>query len=165
MNSNATTSRARNLFALLGWVLLCFAVAGVGSRFTTASLRDWYPGLRKPALTPPGWIFGPVWSALYVMMAVAAWLVWRRRDRRGARSALGIFVFQLAVNAAWSPLFFGLRSPLAGMLDIAVLWCAIVAAAVAFSKIDRLAAWLLAPYLAWINFAGYLNVAIWRLNA
>jgi benzodiazapine receptor len=164
MKPNTGNSRTLNLLSLCGWTLLCFAVAGIGSWFTTASLNEWYPDLRKSTLTPPGWIFGPVWSVLYLMMAVAAWLVWLRRDCSGARAALIIFVLQLAINAAWSALFFGLRSPLAGMLDIAALWCAIVATVIVFAKINRPAAWLLAPYLGWVTFAGYLNAAIWLLN-
>jgi tryptophan-rich sensory protein len=165
MKLEASNSLVRDALGLCGWILLCFAVAGIASRFTAMSLRDWYPGLRKPALTPPGWVFGPVWSALYLMMAVAAWLVWLRRDRPERRRALAIFVFQLAVNAAWSGLFFGLKSPLAGLLDIAVLWCAVLAAAIAFAKINQAAGWMLAPYLGWVAFAGYLNAAIWLLNA
>ncbi len=155
---------ARSVLGLVAWIALCFGAAGIGSWFTTMSVRDWYPTLEKPMLTPPGWVFAPVWSALYLTMAVAAWIVWRRRYRPGARRALGLFIFQLALNAGWSGLFFGLKSPLAGLLDVAVLWCAILMTIVAFSKTSRAAAWLLVPYLLWVLFAGYLNAGIWLLN-
>lgn len=155
---------ALSMLGLLGWIALCFAAAWIGSWFTTMSLRDWYPALAKPTLTPPGWVFAPVWSALYLTMAVAAWMIWLRRYRPGARRALGLFIFQLALNVGWSGLFFGLKSPIAGLLDIAVLWCAILTTIVVFSKTSRAAAWLLVPYLLWVSFAGYLNAGIWLLN-
>jgi benzodiazapine receptor len=111
-----------SLFVLALFVAVCLAVGGLGSIFTPVSVRDWYPMLQKPLWTPPSWLFGPVWTALYLMMAVAAWLVWRKQGLVSINCALGLFALQLAINAAWSPLFFGLRNPLAGLLDIVPLW-------------------------------------------
>ncbi len=149
---------------LLGWIVLCFGAAALGGMATSAGLDTWYAGLRKPSWTPPGWVFGPVWSVLYLTMAVAAWMVWRREGFGRAALPLGLFILQLALNAAWSGLFFGLRNPGAAMLDLALLWCAILAAALAFWHRSPLAAWLMMPYLAWVSFAGSLNFVIWRLN-
>lgn len=159
-----TRITGKSLPGLVAWIVICFAAAAVGSWFTAMSLRDWYPALHKPAVTPAAWVFAPVWSALYLMMAVAAWLVWMRRGRQGARRALSIFACQLGFNVAWSVVFFGLRSPLAGLLDIAILWCAILATIVTFMKVNRAAAWLMVPYLLWVSFAVYLNAGIWLLN-
>jgi len=147
------------------WLAASFGVAAVGGTSTASSVTTWYPTIAKPAWTPPAWVFGPVWTALYAMMAVAAWLVWRKAGwSRGGR-ALGIFVTQLALNAAWSILFFGMRSPLLGLIDIALLWIAIVLTIVAFARISKVALALLVPYLLWVSFAAALNFAIWRLNA
>jgi benzodiazapine receptor len=151
--------------AVLGlFVAACLAVGGLGSIFTTSSVRDWYPVLQKPSWNPPAWVFGPVWTMLYIMMAIAAWLVWRRRGPVHVNSALGLFVLQLILNALWSPLFFGLRSPLAGLLDIVPLWAAIFATLLFFWKISPVAGVLLLPYWLWVSFATALNFAIWKLN-
>lgn len=146
-------------------IVVC-QVAGVfGALFTSPAIPSWYAGLAKPAWTPPSWVFGPVWVTLYVVMGVAAFVVWRRGlGAPGVRLALALFVAQLVLNAAWSGLFFGLRSPLAGLVDIVALALLIVATTVAFARVAPLAAWLLAPYLAWVGFATALNFAIWRLN-
>ena len=112
----------------------------------------------------PAWVFGPVWTALYLSMAIAAWLVWRRAGWPGGARALGLFAVQLALNAAWSPLFFGLRSPAAGLVDIAALWLAIAATVFAFFRIAPVAGALLVPYWLWVTFATALNAAIWSLN-
>ncbi len=124
----------------------------------------WYAGLNKPAWNPPGWIFGPVWTALYTLMAVSAWLVWRDGGFRSRRRPLGLFVTQLALNAAWTVLFFGLHSPGIAFAEIVALWLAIAATLATFWPLNRPAAWLLAPYLAWVSFAAALNFALWRLN-
>ena len=113
---------------------------------------------------PPSWVFGPVWTVLYLMMAIAAWIVWRQRGFKEAAGALGILALQLALNAAYSPLFFGLRNPLAGLVDIIPLWAAIMATIVSFWKISPLAGALLVPYWLWVGFATALNFMIWRLN-
>jgi len=155
---------AGSLWMLLLFLALCFAVSGMGAIFTSRSVSEWYPVLQKPSWNPPAWVFGPVWTVLYLMMAIAAWMVWRRRGFREGAAALLIFAFQLALNAAWSPLFFGLRNPLAGLLDIIPLWAAILATIAAFRKISPLAAALLIPYWLWVSFATALNFMIWRLN-
>lgn len=123
--------------------------------------------LTKPALAPPNWVFGPVWTTLFVLMGVAAWLVWRAATADGNRSAgaaLGVFVVHFAINLAWSAVFFGLQSILGGLLVIVVLWLAILATTWLFYRIDWRAAALLVPYLGWVTFAGYLNYAFWQLN-
>lgn len=137
-----------------------------GSLFTSASVGTWYPTLVKPALNPPSWVFGPVWTVLYVLMGIAAYLVWSNPNvmKEEKRRALKIFALQLVLNAAWSVVFFGLLSPLLALINIVLLWCAILWTIVAFVRIARPAAWLLAPYLAWVTFATYLNAAIWLLN-
>ncbi len=126
---------------------------------------EWYASLRKPSWNPPGWIFGPVWTALYAMMAVAAWLVWRRGGFAAQRRPLGWFLAQLALNAAWTPLFFGLHWPGVAFAEIVLLWLAIVATLAAFRRVSRTATLLLVPYLLWVTFATVLNFTLWRLNA
>lgn len=154
----------RPWLGLAGWVLLCFAAAGLGSVATAHSIPGWYDGLAKPSWTPPAWLFGPVWTVLYLAMAVAAWLVWRPGGFGARRTALGLFLVQLALNVAWSALFFGLRRPDLGLADIGLLWVAIVFTLLAFRRSSRLAGWLFVPYLLWVSFASALNFAIWRMN-
>jgi tryptophan-rich sensory protein len=146
------------------FIAICFAVSGAGAIVTGGSVNEWYPALAKPSWNPPSWVFGPVWTLLYLMMAFSAWLVWRKRGFKGGGRALGIFAFQLLLNAAWSPLFFGLRNPLAGLLDIIPLWVAIMATIVSFWRISPLAGALLVPYWLWVGFATALNFMIWNLN-
>lgn len=154
-------SRGKTILGLCGWVLLCFAAASLGAVFMPG---EWYAALRKPAWNPPGWIFGPVWSALYTIMAVAAWLVWQRGGFAAHRRPLGLFLTQLALNAAWTPLFFGLHLPGVAFAEILLLWLAIAWTLAAFWRVHRTAAWMLAPYLAWVSFAALLNFTLWRLN-
>ncbi len=142
--------------------MACFAVASLGAVFMPG---DWYAALRKPAWNPPGWLFGPVWTTLYTMMAVAAWLVWKRGGFVFQRRPLALFLGQLVLNAAWTPLFFGLHRPGMAFAVIILLWLAIAATLVAFRPVSRAAAWLLVPYLAWVGFAAVLNGTLWRLNA
>jgi len=149
--------------ALLFWVLLC-AGAGYLGNIASSGAPGFYATLDRPSWAPPSSVFGPVWSALYLMMAVAAWLVWRERGWRGARAALGLFVAQLTVNALWSWLFFAWRQGGAALADIAVLWLLIAATMYAFARIRPLAAWLLAPYLAWVTYAAALNGSVWLRN-
>jgi tryptophan-rich sensory protein len=142
-------------------VALCLAAGMLGSFFTRASVDTWYAGLAKPAFTPPGWVFAPVWTLLYVLMGIACYLVWRKGfgDPRVAR-ALAAFGAQLLLNALWSPAFFGLRSCVAGLVVIVPLWGAIVLTIALFLPLSRPAALLLAPYLAWVSFAAVLNAAL-----
>ncbi len=154
--------RARGLqaAALIALVVVCQAAGGLGATLTSS---DWYRELPRPSFAPPGWVFGPVWITLYTMMAVAAWLVWRTPANNVRRAALVWFAIQLALNAAWTPVFFGLRSPAGGLAVIVALLAAIVGTIVAFRRISPPAAWLLAPYLAWVAFATVLNASIWWL--
>ena len=154
-------SRA-NWIGLLAFLAVCFAVAGIGGRVTATSVETWYPTLATPGFTPPDWIFGPVWTVLYAMMAVAAWLVWRRIGWHGP--ALYLFFAQLALNLLWSILFFGLQLVGLALLDIVVLVVLIALTTVAFWRIDRPAGLLFVPYLLWVVYAGALNGAIWRMN-
>jgi translocator protein len=144
---------------------VCFGAAGIGSILTTPSIGGWYATLAKPAWSPPNWVFGPVWSLLYIAMAVAAWLVWRRVGFPRAASALNLFAIQLVLNVCWSAIFFGLHRPGLAFAEILLLWLAILTTMVAFRSLSRAAAWLLAPYLLWVAFAAMLNFSIWRLNA
>jgi len=143
---------------LVGWLVLCFAAAAVGARYKPGA---WYAGLRKPAWNPPNWLFAPVWTLLYAMMAVAAWLVWRDA---GLSREITLFVVQLLLNAAWTWLFFGLKRPGLAFVEIVALWLAILGTLVVLWSVRPLAALLLAPYLAWVTFAAALNAALWRLN-
>jgi tryptophan-rich sensory protein len=154
----------RNLVALAGFVALCFAVAAAGGAVTATSVETWYAGLAKPPFNPPDWVFGPVWTALYLMIAVAGWRVWRRRGESGAWLALGAWGLQLSLNLSWSMLFFGARMIGAALVEIAVLLAAILITAALFWRIDRIAGVLLVPYAAWVGFATVLNAALWRLN-
>ena len=125
----------------------------------------WYAALRKPAWNPPGWVFGPVWTMLYTLMAVAAWLVWRRGGFATQRRPLTLFLVQLALNAAWTPLFFGLHWPGVALAEMGLLWAALGATLLAFRSVSSVAAALLTPYLAWVSFAAVLNFTLWHLNA
>jgi tryptophan-rich sensory protein len=143
------------------FLLACFAAAAIGGWATGPAVREWYPTLAKPAWTPPAWLFGPVWTALYAMMALAGWLVWRRAGWCGA---LVWFAAQLVLNATWSPVFFGLQRIGWALINIILLWLAIAGTTVAFWRVTPVAAGLFVPYLAWVSFATALNFAIWRLN-
>ncbi len=153
-----------SLLALVLLLALCYGVAGLGSSVTMPAIPVWYAGLAKPAFAPPNWLFGPVWGTLYGVMAFAAWRVWLQRDRHDIRVALTLFFLQLALNLAWSFLFFGLRSPLAGLVGIVPLVVLVFATLVAFGRIDRLAGLAFAPYLAWVSFATALAAGVWLLN-
>jgi benzodiazapine receptor len=152
----------KDWLALIGLLALCFAVAGIGGWVTANSVESWYPTLAKPGFTPPDRVFGPVWSVLYAMMALAAWLVWRRVG--WSHRALGLFVAQLALNLAWSVLFFGLQRVGAALAEILLLLALIAATTFAFWRVDRRAGLLLAPYLLWVGYASLLNGAIWLMN-
>ncbi|HTY13364.1 MAG TPA: TspO/MBR family protein [Candidatus Omnitrophota bacterium] len=143
----------------------CFLAAVLGSVVTTPNISVWYAFLVKPPLNPPNWIFGPVWTLLYFLMAVAAWLVWRKGlADPNVRDALSIFIVQLVLNVLWSFSFFGVRMPIFGFLVIIGLWVAILATVLRFFKIDRTAGWLMVPYLLWVSFASYLNLGVALLN-
>ena len=133
---------------------------------TVQATREWYPTLVKPSFTPPSWVFGPVWTLLYIIMGVAAFLVWKKGlDESDVKTALLLFLVQLGLNGAWSLLFFGMRAPGIAFAEILVLWCAIAATVVAFFNKSKWAGWLLVPYWAWVSFAAVLNFGFWRLNS
>lgn len=155
----------KDTLGLAVFLALCFAAAGIGWVWTDAGLTEWYPSLRKPGWTPPNRVFGPVWSVLYLTMAVAGWLIWRRRALAGAKVALLLFVVQLGLNTIWSGLFFRLQNPGLAFGEITLLWLAIVANVMAFWRINRVAAILMVPYLIWVSFAAILNLVIWVMNA
>lgn len=153
----------RGFLSWLGWVLLSFGATLPGAAWPPGA---WYERLAKPDWTPPGWVFPVVWTTLYVLMGTAAWQVWRARGQAVVRRrALRLFLVQLALNAAWTPLFFGAQQILPALVLIAVLWCVILATLLAFRRVRPAAAGLLAPYLAWVSLATALNLQIWRLNA
>ena len=156
-----TVSRRRDVLGLAAFVVMCFGVSLLGGRATLPALALWYPALAKPSWTPPGWVFGPVWTLLYPMLAVAGWLAWREgRSRRGSL----LFLLQLALNAAWPWIFFGERQVGWALVCVVALFVAILGTLVAFWRVSRGAAILLLPYLAWVGFAAGLNFAVWRLN-
>lgn len=143
---------------------VCLGVGALGGWITAGSVGTWYPTLAKPSFNPPNWVFGPVWTALYVLMAVAAWRIWRIGQPEFIPAALLLFALQLVVNLAWSATFFGFHSLLGAVIVILVLDILVTATLVVFAKFDRLAGLLLVPYLLWILFATVLTVAVWRLN-
>lgn len=154
-----------NYYRLIGSIVLCQAAGIIGGIFTAQSVTTWYAGLAKPVFSPPNWVFGPVWITLYLMMGVALYLVWQRTGSiYGSPLLFSVFFLQLMLNALWSFVFFGLRSPFWGFIEITVLWGSIVATIALFRKASLPAALLLVPYLLWVSFAAVLNISIWRLN-
>jgi len=155
----------RQVLGLVVLVAVCFGAAGIGGAVTSPQIGNWYATLAKPSWNPPNWVFGPVWSVLYLCTAVAAWLVWRQKGLAGAGGPLTLFGVQLALNTLWSCLFFGLHSPGVAFVEIILLWVAIAATMIAFWRRSVPAGVLFVPYLAWVTFAAVLNFTIWRLNA
>lgn len=164
LRATRNESNAHMGLALAGFLVASYAAAAIGS-FAMQDWQPWYDALAKPSWTPPGALIGAVWMVLYGLMGVAAWLVWRERGWQGARVALGLWSVQLVLNALWTPLFFGAKLLGVAFAELVVLWLAILATTVAFARVRRTAAWLLVPYLAWVAFAGALNLTIWRMNA
>lgn len=158
------SARTRDTIGFSVFLALCLAVSAIGAAVTASSVGSWYPTLAKPQFNPPNWLFAPVWTALFFMMALAGWRVWRRDGLRQARSALTLFALQLGLNLCWSIVFFGLRSIGAALIEIVVLLLAILATTVVFWQRDRIAGMLFIPYAAWVAFAAVLNAALWRLN-
>ena len=155
-----------DIIRLVVSMAVCLCAGGLGAVFTAGkNLNDWYGQLHKPWFNPPSWVFGPVWTLLYILMGVAVFLVWQKgTDRRPVRMALGVFALQLALNALWTPLFFGLHWIGAALVEIVVLWLAILATVVAFRRVSRPAARCLYPYIGWVSFAAILNASLWWLN-
>ena len=154
----------KKTYKLIISLLIPQLAGGLGSVFTASSVKDWYLTLEKPALNPPAWVFGPVWTTLFLLMGYALYLIWT--DESGKRKILAYLVFgiQMILNVIWSIIFFDLHSPGGALFEMIFLWLAILATIIAFAKISRPAAWLLAPYILWVSFAGYLNYSIWILN-
>jgi tryptophan-rich sensory protein len=145
--------------------ILCQSAGLVGTFFTVGAIQNWYVFLNKPTFSPPNWLFGPVWTILYTLMAVALFLVWQTGSvNRLTKTAFWIFIVHLVVNALWSILFFGLKSPAWALVDIGLLWIMIVISMFLFYKIRKITFWLLLPYLLWVSFATLLNFYIWKLN-
>ena len=151
----------RQTLALLGWLALCLAASGTAVFVSTGG---WYAGLHKPSWNPPAWVFGPTWTLLYVMMAVAAWLVWREGGWKAQGRALGWFLLQWLLNALWTPLFFGMHRAGLAFAEIIALWLVLAATLRLFWRVRKAAGVLLVPYLAWVTFAAALNFTIWRMN-
>ncbi len=146
-------------------IIICLIPGFLGAMVTANAIPTWYAFIAKPSFAPPNWVFAPVWTALYVMMGVAMFLVWRvGLAEPGVRQALVVFLIQLILNGLWSPAFFGLRSPIAGLFVIVLLWLAILITILRFYPISRTAALLLIPYLAWVSFATLLNASLYALN-
>ena len=167
MASRLAISRGADVAAFILSVGVCLLAGIIGSYFTTPNIATWYASLQKPFFSPPSWVFAPVWTTLYILMGIALWLVWREwksTENRNARLAFTLFFTQLGLNVLWSFLFFGLRSPLAGMIGIIVLWIAILATIVVFFRISRTAGLLLIPYIAWVTAASALNFGVLVLN-
>lgn len=156
--------RKVRLIPLFLSIFLCFFAAAVGSYFTTPSIKTWYVGLQKPFFNPPNWIFGPVWSLLYIMMGISLYLVWILKEDKDKRTALVYFFIQLALNSLWSILFFGLHEPLFASIEILVLWFFIFFTIRRFLALSQAAGKLLIPYLMWVTFATILNASIVILN-
>jgi len=157
-------SAAADYAALAGFVLLCAAISGLGGWATAGSVSTWYPTLAKPSFNPPNWVFAPVWSTLYLMIALAGWRAWRRSGGAERRLALTAYGVQLGLNLSWSFVFFGAQLIGPALAVIVALLAAILVNARLFWRIDRAAGALLVPYAAWVAFATLLNAALWRLN-
>lgn len=149
---------------LVLFLLICLGAGWIGALLTQPSIPGWYQTLKKPSGTPPNWVFGPVWTGLYILMALAAWLVWRKGGFGPNAMPLGLFAIQLLLNIAWSGIFFGLQRAGLTFIEVAALWIMILAAALAFKRVSLPAFLLMIPYLAWVSYASWLNFWIWWLN-
>ena len=157
-------SATRQVLGLLGWLVLSFAAAGIGA-VASSEAGAFYGQLARPNWAPPGWLFAPVWTVLYALMGIAAWLVWRLHGFKESRTALALFIIQLAANALWTWVFFVWHQGALAFAEIVLLWCLIAVTIASFWRFSRVAAALLLPYLAWVTFASALTFATWRLNS
>lgn len=155
---------SHDVLGLIGFIVLCLVISGLGGAITATSVDSWYQALRKPTFNPPDWVFAPVWTTLYILMGVAAWRVWRLRPFKTNGKALSVFAGQLGLNLAWSVLFFGLQRIDLALVEIVILLFTIIANAIMFWRIDRLAGALFVPYVAWVTYATALNASLWLLN-
>ncbi len=162
--------KINNIFKLIIAIVVSELAGIIGSVFTAPSIAGWYAGIVKPALNPPAWVFGPVWTILFALMGISAFLIWSSYakapvdKKKGIKVALILFGVQLVLNTLWSIIFFGLHSPGGALIEIIFLWLVILATIIYFYKISKPAAWFLVPYILWVSFAMYLNLMIWRLN-
>ena len=159
------SSKLREIVRLVVSIIVCQLAGGIGAIFTTPAIPTWYASLEKPAFQPPNWLFFPVWTTLYTLMGIAAWLVWRKGlEQRRVRVALGLFGIQLILNMAWTIIFFGLFSLFGALVAIVFLWIAILINIVTFWRLSKAAGALLVPYILWVSFASILNFSVWMLN-
>jgi tryptophan-rich sensory protein len=156
--------KINDILKLVASVILCQVAGFLGSLFTTPAIPTWYATLKKPFFTPPNWIFSPVWISLFILMGISLFFVWRRPDHPKFKIAFIFFFVQLILNILWSAAFFGLRAPLLGLMDIVLLWIAILFTTLNFLKVSKFAGVLLIPYLLWVSFAALLNFSLWILN-
>ena len=161
--STIRMSRSRLVLGLVGWLVLAFTAAAAGA-IASVNAREFYAQLVRPTWAPPGAVFGPVWSVLYTLMGVAAWLVWKERGAAAAKGALSMFVAQLVANALWSWLFFAWHKGTVALVDLALLWIVVLIVIMRFFRVSKVAAALLVPYLMWLSFAGALNYAVVQRN-
>lgn len=155
----------KNIFILFIWIIIAFIPAMLGSTVTSANIPTWFAALNKPSFNPPGWVFGPVWTLLYLLMGIAAFLVWNKGiENKEVKIALFIFIAQLVLNGIWSFLFFGRHWILISFIEIAILWCFILLTIIKFYALSPVAGLILIPYLLWVSFASVLNFSFWMLN-
>lgn len=155
----------KNIFKLLASLVICQLAGVSGLFFSRSSISSWYIFLKKPFFTPPAWVFAPAWILLYLLMAVSAYIIWSHEEDAPRRTnAMAVFILQLAMNAAWSPVFFGLRSPASGLAVIIILWVLILVTILEFFKLSKTAGYLLLPYIVWVSFAALLNASIVFIN-
>ena len=156
--------KIKSFFQLILCIALCQVVGGLGAIFTTPEINGWYATLQKPFFNPPNWIFGPAWTTLFALMGISLWLTLKAENSATRKTALIAFAVQLALNSIWSFLFFKLHSPLAGLIEIILLWLSILFWILKTYPISKPAAWISIPYLLWVSFASLLNFWIWKLN-
>ncbi|MBD3259129.1 tryptophan-rich sensory protein [Candidatus Woesearchaeota archaeon] len=158
-------AKARKVIELLLAIVVCNLAGVIGSFFTSPAVRTWYTTIQRPSFSPPDWVFAPVWTTLFILMGISLFLVWNKGLKtKGVKIALVFFFIQLVLNALWSIIFFGLKSPLGGFIELCFLWAMILAAIITFYRVSRPAAYLLIPYILWVSFAGVLNFMIFYLN-
>ena len=157
-------TKMKNIFRLIGSILIAQAAGVIGSLFTVQNIPTWYATLNKPAFSPPNYLFGPVWITLYFLIGIAFFLVWKNTGTVNIKIPVIVFSVQMVLNAAWSIIFFGMKSPMFAFFEIVVLWLFIVLCIVTFYPVSRAASWLLVPYFLWVSFASVLNFKIWILN-
>lgn len=158
------TNHRTRVFALIAFMVLCLIISAAGGAVTATSVNDWYAGLQKPFFNPPNWLFGPVWTVIYFLIAFSGWRIWLKHGFANAKSPFAVYGAQLTLNLFWSFLFFGAQSPALGLINIIALLVCIALNIAVFMRLDRLAGWLLLPYGVWVGFATLLNGAIWHLN-